>query len=294
MADTCFASGLPKAAGLGLRMPHIPAVLQQRPEVAWFELLADNHLPQGSFAYRQACAVAEVYPVCLHSVNMNLAGVDALDFAYLQQLKWLQFDTSAAWISDHACFTCYGGAHSHDLLPLPFTEEAVAHLAQRITQVQDFLGRSILLENVSSSLQYQGNEMTESDFLIEVANRSNCRLLVDINNYRVNEINFAVDAWAELEKIPGALIAQIHIAGFEKTEWGAVDTHGAPVSEEVWQLLAKLLQRHGTMPSMLERDNDLPKLAVLLQEYEQLSHCLANNTKLSPQAGEGRHGIYPG
>lgn len=286
MAETAPGGGLPKAAGLGLRLPHIPEILQQRPEVAWFELLADNHLPQHGVAYRQACAVAEVYPVCLHSVNMNLAGVDAIDFAYLEQLKCLQLDTSASWISDHACFTGYGNAHSHDLLPLPFTEETIAHLAQRISQVQDFMGQAILLENVSSALQYQHNELTESDFLIEVAGRSGCRLLVDINNYRVNEINFSVNAWSELEKIPAPLIAQIHIAGFEKTEWGALDTHGSPVSDEVWQLLSKLLQRHGSMPTMIERDNDLPKLAVLLQEYEQLSACLASSKHtIVPMAG---------
>lgn len=264
---------LPGSPGLGLRLPHIPEVLQSRPDVAWFELLADNHLPLNSLAYRQACVVSESYPVSLHCVNMNLGGEQPLDQSYLKQLKCLQVDTQAICISDHACFTSGSGSYSHDLLPLPFTEEAVRYLSNRIRRVQDILQQPILLENVSSYIRPEYESMTESEFLLEVASQSSCRLLVDVNNYFVSEINFGVDAWQELNKIPLHLIAQVHIAGHEKTDWGVLDTHGELVDDAVWQLLNKLFVKHGSLPTMIERDNNLGALSALLQEYDQLKEC---------------------
>lgn len=274
---------VPEGAGIGLRWPHIPEITEHLPEpdsrIGWLELLADNHLHHGSLDYQRICYIAEHYPVVLHSVGMNLAGVDPLDFTYLARLKQLARDTGAAWISDHACFSSAGNAHSHDLLPLPMTSAYALYLAERVRIAQDYMEIPLLLENVSVYVRPPHAELSEGEFLAEVAERSDCQLLLDINNFQVNFINFGDDARQEIARLPAERIWQIHLGGYEKTEWGALDTHGNPVWPEVWDLFRDTVARIGSRPTLIEWDNNVPSLTRLLEEA-----ALAQQVLQSPEA----------
>lgn len=262
-------------AGIGLRLPHVPQVLASEQSLApWFELLVDNWLVDGGLNRAMLTELAERYPLVLHGVGLSLGGMSPLDWDYLKQIRQLKEDTGAIWYSEHASFS--GNAHLKipDLLPLPYTQEAVIHLAGRIRQVQDYLGERILLENVSTYLSCKFNEMNEVEFLAAVAEEADCYLLLDINNVFVTCSNLATDPEAFMAQIPAARVKQIHLAGFENKGDYLLDAHNNPVDERVWQMFSSFIAEHGAIPSMIEWDNDLPSLERLLQERAQAALIL--------------------
>lgn len=252
--------------GLGLRTPHFQHVLKARPAVDWFEVVSENFMVAGGKPRHYLRAIREHYPMVMHGVSLSIGSTDALDWAYLRALKALAREIEPAWISDHLCWTGAHGFNSHDLLPLPYTEETVRHLCERIAQVQDFLGRRLLLENVSSYLSYRGAEMREWEFVAEVAGRADCLLLLDVNNVYVNARNHGFDARAYLDAMPPERIWQIHIAGHTDNGDHLIDTHDHEVCDAVWSLYRDALERLGPVSTMIERDDHIPPFADLEAE----------------------------
>lgn len=254
--------------GIGLRDPHFKQLLSGRQAVPWLELLADNFLAPGGLTELQLNRVIKDYPVTLHCVGMNLGGVDPLNFDYLESIRDLAGRVAPAWISDHLCFTQYQGHHYHDLLPLPYTDEAIRHVAERIRLVQDFLGTRLLVENVSAYLK-SDSPMSEAEFFSAVAEEADCDLLVDVNNLYVNQVNLGFDAFQALRGLPLQRIREIHLAGYEDKGRYLIDAHNNRVSEPVWDLFAQLMALVPDVPVCIEWDNDIPPLEVLLDEAAQ-------------------------
>ncbi|MEN8178455.1 MAG: DUF692 domain-containing protein [Pseudomonadota bacterium] len=257
--------GLVSGVGIGLRDPHYKQLLAGQHGVPWLELLADNFLAPGGMTRVQLNKIAETYPLTLHCVGMNLGGVDPLNFDYLGSIRELAEHVGPAWISDHLCFTQYQGHHYHDLLPLPYTEEAVRYVAKRIRSVQDFLESHLLLENVSAYVK-SDSPMSEAEFLTAIAEEADCYLLVDVNNLYVNQVNLGLDAMQALQSIPLQRIREIHLAGYEDKGRFLIDAHNNPVSEPVWDLFAHLVTLAPDVPVCIEWDNNIPPLEVLLDE----------------------------
>ena len=259
--------------GVGLRGPHVPEILRQNPAVPWFELLTDNHLCAGGALRFQAEAIAEQYPVALHGVSLSLGGIDPLDREYLGRVRDLARSTAARHVSEHLAFTACNGTHSHDLLPLPWTEEALQHVAGRISQVQDFLGETILVENISTYLEYEHSTLSEGDFLLELCTRTGCKLLLDINNVYVNAVNHSHDPQDLLEAIPWAHVREVHLAGHEKRGGLLIDTHGGCVCDEVLNLFLGVAPRIPEVPVLFEWDTSLPPWPVVWQETRRLDEA---------------------
>jgi uncharacterized protein (UPF0276 family) len=252
--------------GLGLRNAHIDRVLSERPPVPWFEILADNHTAPGGLIPRQLAAVRADYPITLHCVGMSLGGTDPLDLAYLRAIKRLIQTYEPVQVSDHLCFSSHANYQYHDLLPLPYTEEVLLHVADRIQRVQDFLGVRLLVENVSSYLTYRHSTLGEAEFLAALAETADCDLLFDVNNAYVNQINHGAPAGDFLQQLPLARIREIHLAGYEDKGDYLVDAHNNRVSDPVWALFADVVQQLPDVPVLIEWDNDLPALEILLDE----------------------------
>ena len=252
--------------GLGLRSAHITRVLSERPPVPWFEILADNHTAAGGLIPRQLAAVRADYPITFHCVGMSLGGADPLDYGYLRTLKNLLQTYEPAQVSDHLCFSSHASHQYHDLLPLPYTEEALRHVSERIRRVQDFLGVRLLLENVSSYLTYRHSTLTEAEFLAALAKAADCNLLFDVNNAYVNEINHGDPAGNFLEQLPQERIAEIHLAGYEDKGNYLIDAHNNRVADPVWALFADVIRQLPDIPVLIEWDNDIPALDILLDE----------------------------
>lgn len=255
--------------GIGLRSAHVNEILRTQPQIPWFELLADNHMAAGGLIPLQLEAICERYPVTFHSVGLSLGSVDPLDLEYLGKLKHLMREYSVAWLSEHLCFTSVGGFHSHDLLPIPYSAESLRHMVDRISQVQDFLGERILVENVSSYMKFSETEMDEVDFVREVALQADCDLLIDVNNIYVNHLNLGIDPVAYIQQLPYERIKEIHLAGYQQKEGFVLDAHNNPVSDPVWDLYRQLIQQVPDVPTLIEWDNDIPSLSRLLQEAEK-------------------------
>lgn len=255
-----------EGAGISLRTPHIYQILEDKPDIPWLEILADNFLIGGGLNKKLLEQIRESYPITMHCVGMSLGSTEPLDYKYLQQVKTLATDFEVSWISDHICFTSAGGSHAHDLLPLPYTEEALENITSRICQVQDFLGQQILVENATSYIQYNHNTLSEADFINELVIKANCHLLFDVNNVYVNEQNLNKSAIELIEQLPLEHIKQIHLAGFEKQNNVLIDTHGAKVSDPVWALFTELQKRKPGIATQIEWDNNIPELPVLLKE----------------------------
>jgi uncharacterized protein (UPF0276 family) len=252
--------------GLGLRKEHYQAILQTLPDVDWFEILTENYLVPGGKPLYYLDQIREKYPLVMHGVSLSIGNSEPLNFDYLQQVKDLRDRINARWLSDHLCWTGTNGTNAHDLLPLPYTEDVITHVAERIQQVQDFLGQRILIENVSSYISYQQSEMNEWEFLSEVANRADCLLLLDINNIYVSAINHEFDPLDYLQAIPDERVQQHHLAGHSDYGDYIIDTHDMPVCEPVWDLYAKATQLYSDVSFMIERDANIPKLDILLEE----------------------------
>jgi uncharacterized protein len=255
--------------GLGLRTEHFDAVLEEKPAVDWFEIISENFMVAGGKPRHYLDAIRARYPLAMHGVSLSIGSTDPFDRGYLRELRQLARDIEPIWISDHLCWTGNGGINSHDLLPLPYTEEAIAHVASRIGEVQDFLGREILIENVSTYLSFANAEMDEAAFVAEIVRRSGCRILLDVNNIYVSARNHGYDADAYVAALPSERIWQIHLAGHSDYGDYVIDTHDHPVRPEVWDLYARTLERIGPVTTMIERDDHIPPLAELVAELDQ-------------------------
>jgi len=254
--------------GLGLRVDHYEAILADNPRIDWFEALTENYLVPGGKPLDYLMRIRERYPMVLHGVSMSIGSTQPLDRNYLAQLKALAQRVEPHWISDHLCWTGVAGRNMHDLLPLPYTEEALANIVERVRTVQDILGRRILLENVSSYVTYRSSEVTEWEFLREVAQRADCLLLLDVNNIYVSSVNHEFDPLEYLQAIPVDRVQQIHLAGHENHGDYLIDTHDHPVPDPVWELYDAAVRRFGNVSTMIERDDNIPPLEELVCELD--------------------------
>lgn len=255
--------------GLGLRPDHYEIILEQRPKLDWLEILTENYLVPGGKPIYYLDRIREYYPIVMHGVSLSLGSCDPIDFTYLKEVKDLIQYIEPVWVSDHLCWTGVNRLNMHDLLPLPYTEEAINHVVSRINQVQDYLGRQILIENVSSYLTYQHSELLEWEFLAEIAKRADCFILLDVNNIYVSSFNHSFDPQDYLKAIPIERVQQIHLAGHTNQGDYIIDTHDAAVIQSVWDLYATTLKRFGAVSTMIERDDNMPPFAELLNEVEQ-------------------------
>jgi len=253
--------------GIGLRTPHCGEILERRPALGFLEVHSENYF--GGAAAATLELVRRDYPVTLHGVGLSLGSADALDMRHLAKLAELARRIEPAFVSEHICWTSFGGRHANELLPMPFTREAAAHIAARIGEAQDRLGRRLLVENVSAYHSLGTPEMSECEFVAEVARRAGCALLLDVNNIHVNAANFGFDPCGYLSAIDPSCVAQYHLGGFEAEGGILVDTHGARVSDAVWRLYQHALERIGARPTLIEWDTRLPALDVLLAEADK-------------------------
>jgi uncharacterized protein len=261
--------------GLGLRPEHYDAILADRPPLGFLEALSENYLVPGGKPLHYLDRIRALYPLVLHGVSLSIGSAEPLDREYLRNLKLLISRTEPRWVSDHLCWTGVDGINLHDLMPLPYTAEALRHVADRVRQVQDFLGQQILLENVSSYVSYQQSEMTEWEFLSELATAADCLLLLDVNNVYVNSRNHGFDPHAFIAGLPAYRVRQIHLAGHEDHGDYVVDTHDAAIVDPVYALYEKTCRRLGPISTMIERDAKIPALETLLAELDQVRHIAA-------------------
>jgi uncharacterized protein (UPF0276 family) len=255
-----------RSVGIGLRVPHYAALAAERPPLGFLEAHSENFFAAGGPALAWLERFRADYAVSLHGVGLSLGSVDALDAEHLRKLDALVGRIEPALISEHLCWSSIGGRHANDLLPLPFTREALDHVVARIDAAQERLGRRILVENVSSYFAFDASTMPEWEFVAAVAKRSGCGVLLDLNNIHVNAANHGFDPYAYLDAIDPASVGEFHLAGFEVAEGCLIDTHGTRVAEPVWSLYAAAVGRIGARPTLVEWDCDLPALDVLLDE----------------------------
>ena len=264
--------------GLGLRTQHYEAVLAERPRVDWFEVLTENYLVAGGKPLHFLARIREQYPIALHGVSLSIGSTDVLDHEYLEQIRSLAARFEPAWISDHLCWTGVAGRNTHDLLPLPYTEEALRHVIERVGAVQDILGRRLVLENVSSYVSFAASTLREWEFLRAVAEGADCLILLDVNNVYVSSINHEFDPLTYLAALPAARVQQIHVAGHQDLGTHLIDTHDRPVSAAVWDLYTEAVRRFGAVSTSLERDAAIPSLAELVTEVE-IARSLARGAR---------------
>jgi hypothetical protein len=261
---------MPARAGIGLRAPHHLRVLAESPPVAWFEAHTENYFADGGAHVDALMRIRSSYPLSLHGVGLSLGSADPLDTQHLRRVRRAVERFEPELLSEHLSWSSVDGRFANDLLPLPYTDEALRHVGARIAQVQDFLGRRILIENVSSYLQFECSRMPEWEFVAGVAAESGCAILLDVNNIYVAARNHGFDARIYLDAIDPSTVREIHLAGhsampFEGGEL-LIDTHGAPVCDEVWNLYGQALRRFGDVPALIEWDTDIPALEVLMAE----------------------------
>ena len=255
--------------GVGLRTEHYDHLTSTWPRMDWFEALSENFMDSGGRPLHVLEQVRRRYPVALHGVSLSIGSTDPLDLGYLARLKTLADRIEPAIVSDHLCWTGVEGENLHDLLPLPFTEEVARHIASRVEQVQERLGRRILLENVSTYVTSRHSTMPEWVFLTEIALRSGCGILLDLNNIYVNAYNHQFDPYEYLAQIPGELVGQFHLAGHTDMGTYLFDTHSAPVIDEVWALYRAALKRWGAVTTLIEWDEHIPPFPRLAEEAEK-------------------------
>jgi uncharacterized protein (UPF0276 family) len=251
-------SGKSKGCGIGLRTPHYPLITSTWPAMDWFEAVSENYMDTGGRPLKILEQVRHHYPVALHGTALSIGSTDPLSEKYLERLKRLVDHIDPFIVSDHLCWSGVKGRQLHDLLPLPFNEEALRHVVERVSRVQEFLNRKILLENVSTYVTYKHSTMTEWEFLVEVARRSGCGILLDINNVFVNAVNHQFDPMEYLRHVPGELVGQIHLAGHTDMGDFLFDTHSMPILEKVWDLYRRALSLYGPVSTLIEWDENIP------------------------------------
>jgi len=255
--------------GVGLRARHYRDFLASRQPIGWIEVHSENYFGDGGYDRHVLERVRAAYPVSLHGVGLGLGSAEGLDERHLAKLKRLVEATEPALVSEHLSWGTALGRHFNDLLPLPYTSEALALVAERVAKVQDALGRRILVENLSTYLEFAAREMTEGEFIAELARRTGCGVLLDVNNLYVNEMNHGTDALATMRAIPAGCVGEIHLAGHLVTEHCLIDHHGDRVTDAVWQLYDAALERFGQVATLIEWDTDIPELGVLLEEADK-------------------------
>lgn len=281
MASSIFlVSEVPARAGIGLRAQHHTDALETLPSIGWLEVHSENYFVAGGQAHYFLEQFRARYPLSLHGVGLSLGSTDALDYAHLGKLKALIARYQPGLVSEHLCWGSVGGRYLNDLLPLPYTEEALRHMRERICRTQDFLGRQILVENVSSYLQFAQSTIPEWEFVAAVAQATGCGILLDVNNIYVNAVNYSFDPLIYLQAIPVEAVQEIHLAGFESNGECLIDTHGKPVCDAVWMLYREALERFGNVPTLIEWDTDIPELPVLLEEARKTDAILEENRAL--------------
>jgi uncharacterized protein (UPF0276 family) len=258
-----------EGVGLGLRSRHLAHILESRPDVPWFEVMADNYMNPGEVPHRALAKVRENYPIVFHGVGMNLGSADPLDPAYFKRLKELADRYEPAWVSDHLCWVGAQGVKAHDLLPLPYTREALDHVSERIQRVQQILRRRILIENLSGYLRFAGAPMEEWEFVGAVAEKADCDLLLDVNNVYVNSENLRFDPHAYLDALPKERVRQIHLAGHLRSGGILIDNHGSPVGDGVWDLYRHAMFLFPNVPTMIEWDLNIPEFETLFEESKK-------------------------
>jgi uncharacterized protein len=264
---------IPARAGIGLRSVHHDAWLQERPAVGWIEAHTENYFHDGA-APRALERARANYPLSLHGVGLGLGSADGIDRAHLARVKRAIARFQPALVSEHACWGHAGGEFFNDLLPLPYTCEAVALLASQVRLAQDYLGIQLLMENVSAYVAFEHSRLTEWEFLSGVVSESGCGLLLDVNNIYVSSKNLGLDAHAFIEGVPLASVREIHLAGHARNDGVLIDDHGSAVCEEVWQLYARAIARFGAVPTLIEWDTDIPPLSTLVAEAVRADHLL--------------------
>ncbi len=274
----------PCLAGIGLRTPHFEALAAGRPALSFLEVHSENYFAEGGPALAWLERFRADYAVSLHGVGLSLGSVDRLDPGHLDRLARLARRIEPALVSEHLCWSRAGSRHLGELLPLPYTEESLAVVCARVDEAQERLGRRLLVENVAAYLRYRDSTIPEGEFLAEVARRTGCGVLLDVNNAFVNAQNHGTDARAFLAAIDPATVGEIHLAGPERTEDGLIDTHGTRVPPEVWALYSETIDRLGPVPTLVEWDTDIPPLDVLLEEARTATSILARAGVSRPKA----------
>lgn len=254
--------------GLGLRTQHYNDFLNTKQPVDWLEVISDNYMVNGGKPLAMLDRIRADYPVTMHGVSMSIGSVKGLDQEYLKKLKALEQRIQPMWVSDHLCWGGVHGRKLHDLMPLPFTQEALEVVSRNIRHAQDFLQRPLVIENVSSYVEFKDSEMTEWDFLSEICNRTGCQLLLDINNIYVSAFNHGFSPFDFIDSVPSEQIRQFHLAGHQDNGDHLIDTHDHPVCHGVWELYEYALHRFGSVPTMIERDDNIPPLSELLEELQ--------------------------
>jgi uncharacterized protein (UPF0276 family) len=265
--------------GLGLRPTHYEAILSGPQPIDWLEVITENYLVPGGKPLDYLERVRERFPLVMHGVSLSIGSTDPIDMEYLKSVRALAARVEPHWISDHLCWTGIEGKNLHDLLPLPYTEEALTAVVSRVGQVQDALGRRILLENVSSYLTFHASDMSEWEFLREVAARADCDILLDINNIYVSSVNHGFDAVEYLRAMPKERVRQFHLAGHSDMGGHLIDTHDHPIIQPVWDLFATALDLFGAVPTMIERDDNIPELHELIAELDVARDIAARHTR---------------
>jgi uncharacterized protein (UPF0276 family) len=265
--------------GLGLRTPHYEAILNEPHPIDWLEVITENYLGLGGKPLDYLERIRERFPLVMHGVSLSIGSTDPIDVDYLKAVRALAARIEPQWISDHLCWTGVDGRNLHDLLPLPYTEEALVSVAARVGRVQDVLGRQILLENVSSYLSYHSDEMTEWEFLREVAARADCHILLDINNIYVSGINHGFDPVKYLQAMPASRVRQFHLAGHSNMGGHLIDTHDHPIAAPVWDLYGQAVSLFGGVPTMIERDDNIPELHELVTELNMARDIAARHSR---------------
>ena len=258
----------PLGFGLGLRSQHYTEILDGNPAIDWFEFISENYLVPGGQPLAMLDKIAARYPLVMHGVSLSIASTHPFDEDYLDGLKALAKRVEPKWVSDHLCWSGVHGINMHDLLPFPYTAEALDHVVARIHHVQERLGRALCLENVSTYVEFNTSEMTEWEFIAEMTRRTGCWLLFDVNNVYVSSFNHGYDARTFLEGIPADRVVQFHLAGHSEMGTHIIDTHDHPVTDEVWDLYEMALKRFGPVSTMIERDDNIPPVAELVAELD--------------------------
>jgi len=271
---TQFPNQTTTGAGIGLRSRHYQEILDTRPAINWFEVLTENYISDGGMPLYHLEQIRARYPITLHGVGMSLGSSDPLDFAYLERLRALIKRFEPAYVSDHLAWVSAGGRYLHDLIPIPYTGEALTHVAERVRTVQDFLGRRLLIENPAAYMSFQHCEMPEWEFLARLVELTDCELLLDVNNVHVSAANTGFDALEYIRAVPGERVKEIHLAGYEVQQHYLFDTHGYRIHPPVWALYRKALTLFGPVPTLIEWDTDIPALSVLMEEAQKAQDCI--------------------
>lgn len=276
--------------GIGLRTAHFTELLERTADVDWFEAVSENFLIEGGRPLHVLEHVRSQVPVVLHGVSMSIGTTDPIDESYLKDLMRLAGRFEPSWISDHLCWTGAKRHNLHDLLPLPWTEEVLAHVTERVQRVQDAIGRRLVLENVSSYLSFSHSTMSESEFLAALAERADCEILLDVNNVYVSAFNHRFDARAFIDAMPRERVVQLHLAGHSDLGTHLLDTHDAPVCPDVWALYRYTVERLGPVSTLIEWDGNVPPLEVLEQEVARARSIRAEVAGRSAKTLEGGTG----